>query len=412
MPSNDGFARAELRYIPLSYCRDDSENSARKIILNYNPEWENPVNKIEIVQFANGLTNTVLKVLIHRPELTNSEVENEALLIRAYGDRGALIDREEEINTHLFLAQHDLATPLLARFENGLLYPFVPGRPCEEHELFSAPVFRGIARHLAKWHAVLPRISNEYSSRNSSKGHPARITTGPPDSIKQTQMQTASTMWEVMANWISKLPDSTQEQCDRRLKLQKELSWMKARFNENNTTDEPNLVFTHGDLIPGNIIILPGKNDMQSDHESEPVKVRFIDYECAGIQPAAFEIASFFYCWIGTECDYTRLPTRTTRRQFLAEYAKSYCERCGLNSSREGEILQRMCHEVDRYRGIPGFYWALWGFVHSLKPDPDFDSASYGEKRLLEYYAWKEGSDGSRQEGEKPPLCEQQWARE
>lgn len=59
MPSNDGFARAELRYIPLSYCRDDSENSARKIILNYNPEWENPVNKIEIVQFANGLTNTV-----------------------------------------------------------------------------------------------------------------------------------------------------------------------------------------------------------------------------------------------------------------------------------------------------------------------------------------------------------------
>lgn len=116
-------------------------------------------------------------------------------------------------------------------------------------------------------------------------------------------------------------------------------------------------MFTHGDLIPGNIVILPGKDVSHASGNSEPVEVRFIDYECAGVQPAAFEIASFFYCWIGTECDYTQLPTRTTRRQFLAEYAKSYCERRGLNSSREEQILQRMYQEVDSYRGIPGFYW-------------------------------------------------------
>lgn len=60
MPLNEDQAtRAGLRYIPLPYCRDDSEKSARKIILSYNPEWESPVNKIEFVHFANGLTNTV-----------------------------------------------------------------------------------------------------------------------------------------------------------------------------------------------------------------------------------------------------------------------------------------------------------------------------------------------------------------
>lgn len=60
MPSNEnGLAHAGLKYIPLSYCRDDSEDSARKINLSYNPAWASPANKIEFVHFANGLTNTV-----------------------------------------------------------------------------------------------------------------------------------------------------------------------------------------------------------------------------------------------------------------------------------------------------------------------------------------------------------------
>lgn len=136
----------------------------------------------------------------------------------------------EEINTHLFLAQHDLAPPLLARFENGLLYPFVPGRTCGDDEIFSPSVFCGVARHLAKWHAALPQ--SRYEKSNGA--------TEAPNDISKTQLQTASTIWTVMANWISELPESTQEQCDRRLELQGELSWMKTQFSEKDT-EEPNV---------------------------------------------------------------------------------------------------------------------------------------------------------------------------
>jgi ethanolamine kinase len=51
------------------------------------------------------------------------------------------------------------------------------------------------------------------------------------------------------------------------------------------------------------------------------------------------------------------MPTKSVRRSFLTEYTKSYCEKRGLDASSQAEIVDRLCEDVDRFRGIPGLYW-------------------------------------------------------
>ena len=113
-----------LRYIPLSYSPADSQASALRLILTLNPNWEGPENKIEFVRFTDGITNTVclpwrnplawkpgggsplrldmtdsilqlLKIINRKPGLTDEQIDNEAVLMRAYGNgTEILIDRE------------------------------------------------------------------------------------------------------------------------------------------------------------------------------------------------------------------------------------------------------------------------------------------------------------------------------
>lgn len=75
--------------------------------------------------------------------------------------------------------------------------------------------------------------------------------------------------------------------------------------------------------------------------------------------PAAFEIASHFSEWIGFECDYNLLPTRSVRREFLREYVRSYrCHSRQHPTVKDEEAEVRLLFdEVDRFRGVPGFFW-------------------------------------------------------
>jgi ethanolamine kinase len=93
------------------------------------------------------------------------------------------------------------------------------------------------------------------------------------------------------------------------------------------------------------------------EHSKE---VQFIDYEYATPSPAAFDIANHFAEWGGYDCDYNMLPTRSVRRNFLTEYVKSFVQHGGKGigaDQQEHEIVEKLFQDVDRFRGIPGFYW-------------------------------------------------------
>ncbi|KAJ5894023.1 hypothetical protein N7495_005714 [Penicillium taxi] len=404
-------SHSDLRYIPLSYNPADSQASALRLILTINPDWDGPNNKIEFVRFTDGITNTLLKIINRKAGLTDEEIDNDAVLMRAYGNgTEILIDRERETTSHALLASRGLAPPLLARFNNGLLYRFIRGKPCSHQDLVTPPIFRGVARQLGRWHAVLPA--------NATSPAPADEATSVANSITLTEKQDPEftliqprrdgSMWSVLQKWVLALPASTPEQQARRLSLQKELQWVVGQLDDGKGIGEDGLVFSHCDLLCANVIVLP-MNDSEPSEEGITA-VNFIDYEYAVPAPAAFDIANHLAEWIGYDCDYNMIPTQSVRREFLTEYVKSYCQYRGLDASSESDIVSRLYGDVDRFRGIPGLYWGVWALIQAQISQIDFDYANYAELRLGEYWAWKREVDGSRQKsGEEIPLREQRW---
>ncbi|KAG0155261.1 hypothetical protein PDIDSM_835 [Penicillium digitatum] len=400
----------DFRYIPLSYSHADSQASALRLILTLNPDWGGPGNNIEFVRFTDGITNTLLKIINLRPGLTEEQIDNEAVLMRAYGNgTEILIDRERETKSHALLASRGLAPPLLARFKNGLLYRFIRGRPCGHLDLVSPPIWRGVARRLAQWHANLPS-SGATSVEEASVAEIADIQ---DDEIAAIQPRRAGpSMWAVLQKWVLALPVTTPEQRARRLSLQAELQWALDILDDGKGIGEDGLVFSHCDLLCANVIVLPSDNGVLTP-EDGIAPVNFIDYEYAVPAPAAFDISNHLAEWGGYDCDYNMMPTKSVRRQFLTDYTKSYCEQRGLDASSQAEIVDLLYEDVDRFRGIPGLYWGVWALIQAQISQIDFDYASYAETRLGEYYAWKREVDGSRkQAGEEMPLRESRWASE
>ncbi|KAJ5527525.1 hypothetical protein N7513_011684 [Penicillium frequentans] len=406
--SENQIATPNLRYIPLSYSPADSQASALRLILTLLPDWEGPENKIEFVRFTDGITNTLLKIINRKAGLTDEQVDNDAVLMRAYGNgTEILIDRERETTSHALLASCGLAPPLLARFNNGLLYRFIRGKPCGHEDLATAPIYRGVARRLAQWHAVLP-----IAGAVSTSGADSTAANGEKQGFEMIQPRRAGpSMWAVLQKWIMALPVATPEQRARQLNLQQELQWVVGQLDDGKGIGEDGLVFSHCDLLCANVIVLPSDENSKPSDDITPVN--FIDYEYAVPAPAAFDIANHLAEWIGYDCDYNMIPTQSVRRQFLTEYTKSYIQHRKLDTSSESEIVARLYEDVDRFRGIPGLYWGVWALIQAQISQIDFDYASYAELRLGEYWAWKREIDGTRQtSGEAMPLREQRWAQQ
>ncbi len=93
----------------------------------------------------------LLKVIKRTPAHSEYENEKEALLLRAYGkDTDILVDREREATIHAQLARIGLAAPLLARFQNGLLYRFIPGPICTAEDFINEAIWRAVAARLGE----------------------------------------------------------------------------------------------------------------------------------------------------------------------------------------------------------------------------------------------------------------------
>ena len=156
---------------------------------------------------------------------------------------------------------------------------------------------------------------------------------------------------------------------------------------------------------------------MNGNSSSAQESVNFIDYEYATPSPAAFDIANHFAEWGGFDCDYSALPTRAQRAEFIREYVHTYFQL--LPEQQEGHQavvdeaaeVQKLLDEVDVFRGVPGFYWGIWALIQAKISQIDFNYASYAQVRLQEYWDWRAESEGTRaKEGSEKPLRERRWA--
>ncbi len=431
------FERSEehVRILPLRYDSEDPDDSACRLILALRPNWQSPESKVEFVRFTDGITNTLLKAVSKRPGLSSEEIDREAILLRAYGHgTDLIIDRQREAHNHELLMRHGLAPPLLARFENGMMYRFVRGSVTRPEDMRRPNISKAIARRLAEWHATVPCIPqaqdktgtrepgtvddpSKCGGHTNGKGH---TSSGSGGLARGCAFRVSATgkpepnVWSVMQKWILALPADTVAQRERRAVLQKELDGLIGDLSQRPGLGTDGLVFSHNDLLSGNIIVLPAS----SEEGDAQTAVAFIDYEYAVPAPAAFDIANHFAEWGGFDCDMSVIPTVAQRRVFIDEYMRAYADLLQVSPTSVANLdtaaqAAQLLREVDVFRGIPGFFWGIWALIQATISEIDFDYASYAETRLSEYWEWKAEINGERlASGAEMSLRERRWAQE
>ncbi|KAK6505594.1 hypothetical protein TWF481_007487 [Arthrobotrys musiformis] len=398
----------EFPYISKEFDKSKPKDSVIQLLSDVFPPkkgfWDPQVKAV-----TEGTTNGLFKVTQYQANRASSaptgDPSTDAFLVKIYGEgTETTIDRDKEISFHSTLSKNDLAPSLLARFPNGHAYQFLPGKPCSVTDITEERVWRGVARELARWHAILPVAEFDFGSNSDNKaGKIKTILTHKPN------------VWSTAERWLKAIPESTSQAIFKTGLLSDEFEYLIEKLRPDIGAANQSFVFGHGDLLSGNIIIQGPAKD-PAGHVIESVK--FIDYEHSTYCPRAFDLANHFSEWTGFECDYNLLPTTSTRHDFLREYLRSYHSIKNQPGTQVDTIevfeekVSKLSSEVDSYRGFPGFYWGLCALIQAQASTGsiDFDYAGYARLRFAEYRAWREEEDGTRDAKEDMPLREKRWA--
>lgn len=152
-----------------------------------------------------------------------------------------------ETKSHALLASRCLAPPLLARFQNGLLYRFIRGQVTTPEELALPAIWRGVAQQLGQWHAVLPVREAAAPTSPDTKGtlgaQQLQMDQDPSAQVGAgfaliEPSQPEPNLWTVIQKWILALPVATEEQRARRVSLQSELLWIVQELEGGNVIGE------------------------------------------------------------------------------------------------------------------------------------------------------------------------------
>src|ERR1700761_8939345 len=217
-----------IPYLPITFDNERADESALELAYAFNPSWKTSEGEVEIVRFTDGITNTLSKATKKFPGRTESQNDDDSVLMRAYGKgTDIIIDREREMKAHNTLASMGLAPPLLARFNNGLMYRFVQGDPCSPEDLRRPEVYRQTAKLLGQWHAVLPISAITSTPDLMQEAH--RKHCGMKDGKHTRPMPN---LWSVLQQWIEALPNNTEEERKRNKVLDEELEQLSARFGD------------------------------------------------------------------------------------------------------------------------------------------------------------------------------------
>eukprot|EP00934_Nitzschia_sp_Nitz4_P005592 Nitzschia sp. Nitz4//scaffold328_size19456//15591//16943//NITZ4_008723-RA/size19456-processed-gene-0.12-mRNA-1//1//CDS//3329547980//5582//frame0 len=300
----------------------------------------------------------------------------------------AMIDREIENNLVAWLSQQGKAPIFYGRFENGRVEEFyqnVAPLSCAEMPLFASQV----AQAMADFHAlqvpnhILPPL-NPHSCRIESVSQWARAIQNSPIPIIPQLLQEL--------DWLEQQydPDRPTLQADN-------LTWLQSQA----MSFIHQTVVTHSDCQSLNILRDPSA--------PIPSAIRLIDFEYAGWNPRASDIANTFceYCDMNNiNADYPReYPSVQAQNQYLRVYVErsnpAWLEHVQTEEDWE-ECLAILRLEVGRYTLLSHLGWAIWGILKhtgstlnnsALQEEAEeeaYDYVAYAQHRMEGYALFKE----------------------
>lgn len=386
-------------YIDLEISQDSEYSEVKALLSKIFPQTWVDATKIHIERVTGGITNMLLSCSYSGTQ--------ETVLMRVYGNgTNLIIDRHREFVLHLVLNSLELAPAVHARFRNGLVYGFLPGRSLKTEELHSEGLYPSIAQQLGNWHSKVDseaiqngveRLRNfTVEMKRQSKEH-GKDGESVKKKSKKFKKRFISNVWELIEDWINIVPitpdlissfneNSENEVTEENMRevIQDEFLWLKSVTV---STKSP-LVTSHCDLLSGNVII---QSNYPVDNTSFKLPlldmnpIKFIDYEYMLPAPRAFDIANHFSEWQGFDCNRAAIPEASLSNPTMVKWVKGYLNNENASQDEVGSLI----NEIAGFYGMPGFYWGVWAMIQSEISDIDFNYAEYGKSRLQEYWDWK-----------------------
>ncbi|XP_020582415.1 probable choline kinase 2 [Phalaenopsis equestris] len=326
---------------------DRIPSEARKILHSLASEWSDVTDSraIEVVPLKGALTNEVFEINWVAEGRSEGE-RGRKVLVRIYGEGvDVFFDREDEIRTFEFMSRHGQGPRLLGRFNNGRVEEFIHARTLSATDLHDPEISAIIASKLREFHNL--------DMPGSKRVH----------------------LWDRLRNWLK----AAQSLCSAEQAKEFCLDTLGEQISSLEKLlagDEHRIGFCHNDLQYGNIMM-----------DEETKQITIIDYEYAGFNPIAYDIANHF-CEMAADyhsdtphvLDYRKYPELEQRRRFVHIYLKS----SGEEDPSEAE-LDDLLDSIEKYALVSHLIWGLWGIISEQVNEIDFDYVAYARQRFQQY---------------------------
>jgi len=356
-----------------------------------------PLEDIIIHKVSGALTNAVFFVSCP----TVSSVST--LLLRIYGSSSeSLISRPKELHIlHILSSQYKIGPRLYGTFENGRIEEYFDSMPLTAADIRNPQISRWIGARMAELHSVdLDKVDG------TSGG-------------KVFEIATHIKSWVASAKEVLRLPsvsDSTRQELD--------LSRFKDEWNRYlawATREGRGLgskrVFAHNDAQYGNLLRLKDSREGIEEHrqvcsffpsidrntssDMNSFKIIVVDFEYAGPNPAAYDIANHFQEWTADYYSHTphllnpsRYPTLEERCNFYTSYLRHACmlaEVPIIDENKLANLVKDLEWDVRIWSAASHAGWAIWGIVQakedleSNNADAEFDYIQYAKGRMASF---------------------------
>jgi len=314
-------------------------------------------------------------------ELFIVENERDKVLVRIHPpSEHAVVDREVENKLVAWLSREGDAPTFYGRFLNGRVEEFynnVVPLSCQEMVDYGPE----IARLFARMHRM--KVPTDIFAP-TSRGH----------------------LWYRVERWLAMTRETRDEPIDPVAEsldgfdLQQELQWLESSLTGDRSAKSAierdvidfckEIVLTHMDCQSLNLL------RPSNSYEPNQGKLKWIDFEYAGLNPRAADIANTFceHCDMNNlKADYEKeYPSDQAQNAFLRAYFDNLdvTPLRMLNAKEQEQFLAAMRQEIGRYTLVSHLGWAIWSVLMSRLSNIDFDYIVYAKHRIDGYKYFKQ----------------------
>ncbi|CDF90730.1 related to Choline kinase [Zygosaccharomyces bailii ISA1307] len=399
--------------LPVDYFQEDVLNTIQNLRI---PKWYvrghvglSPLdkNKLRLIRITGAMTNVIYKV-----EYSGLP----SLLLRVYGPNiDTIIDREYELQVLARLSRRNIGPSLYGCFKNGRFEQFLENATTlGKDDIRDWKTSQRIARRMKELHMGVPLMKSERDQ-------------GPVCWIKIEKW--LEVMEQKNEHWVANDVNVQRVLLSRDWRTFKEVvmrykDWL---FLKGFGHVKQGLVFCHNDTQYGNLLfsspvvkpkdstafpprsgsssttsvssLFPESSNVSLEEiihptvqeQSQDSKLVVIDFEYAGANPAAYDLANHFCEWMYDyscsqpyRCFLSQFPTSEQILNFLYSYVSHL--RTNSKAPIDDEV-KYYYNSIIRWRGTVQLFWSLWGILQSGQLDapsqPDEEDRPSGGKYIF-----------------------------